>query len=893
MRLLPALLALFAAATAAEAPPHLKGMPEGVLHRGPAPTALEAVGEGGRTRLWLPGGERTFEVERVVRGRTTTTRFGRIPGVGSAAVTLGPDGGFGQITQGATLWLLEYRDGAAWALRAGEGGLPFAPDDEGALTAPDAAPAPKGAPGGAWSGAAVRTVDFAGLYDTDFAARYPGALAATRIEFLVALTNQAFVDSDVRITLRTVHTQVVPGPVSPSALDNVYDLFLATTGGTFGGVDLRALRARTGADLVSFLRPHDLYAREVCGVAYFPLDLRTGVSVVIDGESGGSICRPSTFAHEIGHNFGARHQLSADSSIARGHAFHRPGQFHTLMASLGSGKPDRFLTLNYYSNPRIACGNLPCGRDPEPLICLNPPCGLGPGEDNAGAMNENAALVAGYLPTGVAGDAARPAPTLADSDGDGLIDRIDAFPFEAARTVDRDGDGRADQDDVFPDNSTEWLDSDGGGLGDNADTDDDNDGVADGADKFPLDPLEAVDADNDGYGDAGDAFDADPREQRDTDGDGIGDRADDDDDADGTVDVAPLAAAADGELLVADAATQRILRFQGSDYAPLGTLLQLGPVDVTFRSGIAAAPSGELYFVTRNEFRTLDRLRSTTPELMLNPGAHPQIGTGFPLSPIILPTGDVMLGEMGVHALLTLRPAPSRAPTPLVRVFFPPDTGAPHLRLLSNDHIAVLDGVSGALRRYLHGGDPMLANPATQQAYGTAVPELSSGDTALGPGGLLYWVDRRDGAVRSLDPATGATGAFAIATADAAAIDVSPDGILVVAQRSGGVRAYDAASAADLGLVIPAASAAQPLQLAWVPRIVDTDLPPIVPPAPPAPTLDPATTPAVDSARPPPPPCTTDCISSRQGAGSGGAFAAGLALLLGLLALRRRAANAP
>ncbi|MGH8030208.1 MAG: hypothetical protein ACREO3_09760, partial [Arenimonas sp.] len=211
MHKLAAAFALVAASATAETPPHLKALPDGVTHRGPAPTTLAAVGEGGRSRLWLPGGERAFEVERVVETGANTTRFGRVPGVGYAVITLGPDGGFGRVSQGATVWLLEYRGAEAYVLRAGEGGLPFAPYDDGALTAPGAALVPKGAPGGAWSGASVLTVDFAGLYDADFAARYPGSLAATRIEHFVALANQAFVDSDVAVTLRTVHTQPALG----------------------------------------------------------------------------------------------------------------------------------------------------------------------------------------------------------------------------------------------------------------------------------------------------------------------------------------------------------------------------------------------------------------------------------------------------------------------------------------------------------------------------------------------------------------------------------------------------------------------------------------------------------------------------------------------------------
>ena len=880
MRLLATALAIFAASAAAEMPPHLKRLPGGVLERGQTPGSLAAVPAGGRARVWLPGGERTFEVERVVQAGANTTRFGHIAGVGHGAITLGPDGGFGRITQGATVWLLEYRGGEAFAVRAGEGGLAFSDYDNGARTAAAAAAPAKAA--AVPSKAMALQVDFVGLYDADFAVRYPGSLAATRIAHFVALANQAFVDSGVAVTLRTVLTQPAVGPVSPSALVNVDDLYAAQQqmGGSFAGVDVLALRALNGADLISFFRVQDLYAREVCGVAFFPDDFKTGINVVMDGESGGSICDDYTFAHEVGHNFGARHQLAADATPALGHAFVRPGQFTTIMGTFGTGKPDRRRLLGYYSNPRIACGNLPCGTAGS--------------EDNAGAMNDNAERVAGYSRARADGPAAvRPAPSLADSDGDGVIDRVDAFPFDAARSVDTDGDGVADADDAFPTNSTEWADADASGLGDNADTDDDNDGVPDASDAFPLDPAESADADGDGWGDVSDEYDADPLEQRDTDAGGLGDRADTDDDNDGTLDLAPLNAVADGELLVADGATDRILRFRGSDFAPLGTLVQLGANEVTFRSGMAGAPGGEVYFVAGSQLRMLDRLRSATPELMLDPASHPLVGTGFPLAPMVLTTGDVLVGEMGNGALLlTLRPAASHAGTPLIRRFTITTLNAgPNIARANSGDVLVLDGAIGSLRRYAYGGDPVTSDPAQLASFPAAVPALSSGGIAQGPGGLLYWVDRRDGAVRSLDVNTGADGGFAIANADAAAITVSPDNVLFVAQRSGGVQAYDAGSGADLGLVIPAASAAQPLALALVPAIADTSVAPYLPPPPPAPTADPGTTPAVGGTAPPPPPCTTDCIQESGGGGGGGGGALGAELLLlGLLAVRRRVA---
>lgn len=52
---------------------------------------------------------------------------------------------------------------------------------------------------------------------------------------------------------------------------------------------------------------------------------------------------------------------------------------------------------------------------------------------------------------------------------------------------DSDGDGVLDYLDAFPNDSTEWLDTDGDHLGNNSDSDDDNDGVADIRDGFPLD----------------------------------------------------------------------------------------------------------------------------------------------------------------------------------------------------------------------------------------------------------------------------------------------------------------------------------------------------------------------------------------------------------------------
>ena len=169
--------------------------------------------------------------------------------------------------------------------------------------------------------------------------------------------------------------------------------------------------------------------------------------------------------------------------------------------------------------------------------------------------------------------------TAGDSDGDGVNDVEDAFPYDATETLDTDsdgignnadtdddGDGVADEGDVFPLDASETLDTDLDGTGNNADPDDDNDGVLDSNDAFPLDSTETTDTDSDGTGnnadtdddgdgvaDSSDAFPLDSTETIDTDLDGIGNNADDDDDGDGvldTVDLYPLDASKTNEQLL-------------------------------------------------------------------------------------------------------------------------------------------------------------------------------------------------------------------------------------------------------------------------------------------------------------------------------------------------------
>ena len=80
---------------------------------------------------------------------------------------------------------------------------------------------------------------------------------------------------------------------------------------------------------------------------------------------------------------------------------------------------------------------------------------------------------------------------LVDTDNDGVVDTLDAFPRDATETLDTDSDGVGDNADAFPRDATETLDTDSDGVGDNADA-------------FPRDATETLDTDSDGVGDNAD-----------------------------------------------------------------------------------------------------------------------------------------------------------------------------------------------------------------------------------------------------------------------------------------------------------------------------------------------------------------------------------------------------
>lgn len=621
---------------------HLDALPPGAvmrLTRGPAKT------DEGWT-LHLPDGSR-LRIEgaaKVVHANGDVTWSGTVARAGalhSVMLTVGVEASFGTFNTPSGPFRFESWDDQGWLIDTGHPQIRVEAPDEGAIAAPGFhPPAPAATPKNT-----PTVIDLLVIHSQGFAARYPGGAAQTRINHLVALANQIFANSDVPMVLRLVAAELTqyPDSIGPNgeALNAMRLAMLGlATAPEFAG--LRARRDALGADLIAFLRPHDIETRGNCGIAYlFGAGESRGVSVTSDGFDSWSLCDDAVFTHEVGHNLGAEHQLGATSEDpGYGTAFARFGQFHTVMGSFGSGIPQRYRRLDRFSNPAQLCGGMPCGI---------------PGvADNARRLRDNMAAVAAYrssvstLPV-----PALPTPLDPDVDGDGVPESQDAFPFDSRYSSDRDGDGVPDEIDAFPDDPTEWADTDGDGVGDNADPDIDGDGVPNAQDAFPFDASEWVDSDGDGVGDNSDAFPLDRLEWADSDGDGVGDNADPDIDGDGVIDLMNASTPAGSDLLVISAGTDRVLRLDGDSglFAGVEFAESHIPQALGRQSDLAWNPHQKLlYVLVAGEVRRYDRFERRRVDRFIptfRTDSGPLMPSSFPGGLAVDTEGRVFIADEG------------------------------------------------------------------------------------------------------------------------------------------------------------------------------------------------------------------------------------------------------
>jgi Metallo-peptidase family M12B Reprolysin-like len=176
------------------------------------------------------------------------------------------------------------------------------------------------------------TIDVMVAYTAGMVTRYGSVSGVvTRLNTLVTYTNTAYVNSEVAITLRLVHS------VQVSYTDtNANDTALYEISGTNGSSSvtippslsgIAGLRNTYGADLVALIRPFSQSTHAGCGVAWIggfdvsdiATDAGFGYAVVGDGSDvggGSSFCPNGSFAHELGHNMGLMHDRANNGTTS-------------------------------------------------------------------------------------------------------------------------------------------------------------------------------------------------------------------------------------------------------------------------------------------------------------------------------------------------------------------------------------------------------------------------------------------------------------------------------------------------------------------------------------------------------------------------------------------------
>jgi Ca2+-binding RTX toxin-like protein len=208
------------------------------------------------------------------------------------------------------------------------------------------------------------------------------AAMLSQIDLAVAQTNQAMDAAGATSDIRLVHAAEVPYTEGGDMQADLYDLNDPNDGVLD---EAMVLRETYGADMVHLI----VNSGQYCGIAF----ILGPTAVTRRSCATGNL----TFAHEQGHNMGARHDWYVDDSGTYNHGFvSNPGGFRTVMAySSGcTGFCQRVVT---FSSPNSFVNGYAAGvASGTDLSCAegvaNPPCDA----DNGLAFNNNANIVANW-----------------------------------------------------------------------------------------------------------------------------------------------------------------------------------------------------------------------------------------------------------------------------------------------------------------------------------------------------------------------------------------------------------------------------------------------------------------------------------------------------------------
>jgi peptidyl-Asp metalloendopeptidase len=222
------------------------------------------------------------------------------------------------------------------------------------------------------------TIDVMVIYSNQTAEAAGSAIGA-QIQQAVDTANLVYANSGIATRLRLIHYEQVDYNESG---DFPTDLNRLTTAGDGYMDSVPALRNTYGADLVSLF----VEATQYCGYGWIGPDPNYAFSVINRGCASGNYSYP----HELGHNFGARHDMYVDSSTA-------PYPYGHGWVDVGQRWRDVMAYNNACADAGVSCTRIPYFSNPDQTYgSPADPLGSSATADTVRVINQNAVTVANF-----------------------------------------------------------------------------------------------------------------------------------------------------------------------------------------------------------------------------------------------------------------------------------------------------------------------------------------------------------------------------------------------------------------------------------------------------------------------------------------------------------------